>query len=270
MFKYLDPYTLRARLSPAVIAAAPAFAAIALLISWSKFSISNSIATAGLVALLFALADLARRRGKAIEPQLYSEMGGKPTITMLRHSDNIAFDAASRARYHAFLGEKINEAPPTEADELANPVAADSFYDRCGGWLRENTRNTKKFNLLLNENITYGYRRNLLGLRRPALSLNLLVVTICLFFLNWGSVPLQDIEHLNNRIFVVLVVAILHALYLTFGVNKVAVTEASRTYARQLIYSCETFLGKKTPVSAKPKKTKKANLTSSPLPLGLD
>jgi hypothetical protein len=33
MFKYLDPYTLRARLAPATIAAAPAFAFVALLIS---------------------------------------------------------------------------------------------------------------------------------------------------------------------------------------------------------------------------------------------
>ena len=49
MFKYLDPYTLRARLSPAIIAAAPAFAAVALLISWTQFSLSNTIATAGLV-----------------------------------------------------------------------------------------------------------------------------------------------------------------------------------------------------------------------------
>ena len=242
MFKYLDPYTLRARLSPALIAAAPVFVAVALLISWNKFSFSNSIATAGLLALLFALADFARQRGRAIEPQLFSDMGGKPTVTMLRHTDRITFDMASRARYRAFLGERIGEKPPTEADELADPAAADAFYDRCGAWLRENTRDTKKFNLLFNENITYGYRRNLLGLRRPALALNLFVFAICLLLLNLGSAPLQDNEHLYDRIFVVLVVAVIHALYFTFGVNKIAAAEASRAYARQLIYSCETLL----------------------------
>jgi hypothetical protein len=64
MLKYLDSYTLRARLAPAIIAAAPAFAFVALLISWSRFSVSNAIATLGLTVLLFALSDFARSRGK--------------------------------------------------------------------------------------------------------------------------------------------------------------------------------------------------------------
>lgn len=263
MFKYLDAYTLRARLSPAIIAAAPAFAAVALLISWSTLSFSNSIAAAGLLVLLFALADLARRFGKGIEPQLYAEMGGKPTVTMLRHNGPLAFDAVSRARYREFLGNKINETPPTEGDEAVDPAAADAFYDRCAGWLRENTRNAKKFHVLFNENITYGFRRNLLGLKRPALALNVFVVATCLFLLNWGSIPFQDVEHISNRIFVVLVVAVLHALYLCFGVNKATVFEASRTYSRQLIYSCETFLGKKTPLVAKRKKSDRNSITAS-------
>src|ERR1700738_3111792 len=148
MFKYLDPYTLRAHLSPAIIAAAPAFAAVALLISWTQFSLSNTIATAGLVALLCARANMARSRGKKIEPQIYAELGGMPSISMLRHSDTTTFDPASRARYVAFLAGKINETVPTEAEEKANPEAADAFYGRCGQWLRENTRNTKKFNIL--------------------------------------------------------------------------------------------------------------------------
>ncbi len=175
MFKYLDPDALRARLSPAILAAAPAFAAVALLISWTQFSLSNTIATAGLVALLFALADIARRRGKKIQPQLFAELGGMPSTTMLRHSDPTS-DAASKARYVAFLAGKINETAPTEAREKADPAAADAFYTRCGDWLRENTRNTKKFNILFNENVTYGFRRNLLGMKWSALALNLLIV----------------------------------------------------------------------------------------------
>jgi hypothetical protein len=260
MFKYLDPYTLRARLSPAIIAAAPAFGAIALLLSWTQFSLSNTIATAGLVALLFALADIARRRGKKIQPQVYAELGGKPSTTMLRHSDP-TFDAASKARYVAFLAGKINETAPTEAHEKADPAAADAFYTRCGDWLRENTRNARKFNILFNENATYGFRRNLLGMKWSALALNLLVVIISGGVLYHGSVPFQDIQHVEGRVIVVFVVAVLHALYIGLGVNRAAVAEAAKSYARQLILSCETLLGKVKPVPAakpprKPKKEK--------------
>src|SRR2546430_104923 len=100
MFKYLDPYTLRARLAPAVIAAAPAFAFVALLISWNRFSVSNTIATIGLAVLLFALSDFARSRGKRIEPAIFQWLGGKPSATMLRFADS-NFDRPSKARYLA-------------------------------------------------------------------------------------------------------------------------------------------------------------------------
>lgn len=259
MFKYLDPYTLRARLSPAIIAAAPAFAAIALLLSWTQFSLSNTIASAGLVALLFALADIARRRGKKIQPQLFAELGGMRTTTMLQHSDT-TIDAASKARYVAFLAGKLKETAPTAAQEQADPAAADVFYTRCGDWLRENTRNAKKFNILFNENVTYGFRRNLLGMKWSALALNLLVVVISGCVLYHGSVPFQDIQHVEGRVIVVFVVAVLHALYIGLGVNRPAVAEAAKSYARQLILSCETLINKAEPVSAaaaKPKKPKK-------------
>jgi hypothetical protein len=258
MFKYLDPYTLRARLSPAIIAAAPAFAAIALLLSWTQLSLSNTIASVGLVALLFVLADIARRRGKKIQPQVYAELGGMPSTTMLRHSDP-TFDAASKARYVAFLAGKISETAPTEAQEQADLAAADAFYTRCGDWLRENTRNAKKFNILFNENVTYGFRRNLLGMKWSALALNLLVVVISGSVLYHGSVPYQDIQHVERRVIVVFVVAVLHALYIGLGVNRAAVAEAAKSYARQLILSCETLINKAKPVAAaaKPKKPKK-------------
>jgi hypothetical protein len=102
MLKYLDGYTLRARLAPAIIAAAPAFAFAALLISWSHFSISNAIATLGLMVLLFALSDLARGRGKRIEPMIFQSLGGKPSVTMMQYS-NQTFDRPAKSRYLTFL-----------------------------------------------------------------------------------------------------------------------------------------------------------------------
>jgi hypothetical protein len=256
MFKYLDPYTLRARLAPAVIAAAPAFAFIALLISWNKFSLSNAIATIGLVVLLFALSDFARSRGKRIEPAIFQSLGGKPSITMLRFADD-SFDRPTKVRYLAFLASKLSETPPAEGDEGCDPAAADAFYERCGTWLRENTRNAKKFSILFNENVTYGYRRNLLALKWPALALNLAVVLLCFWALSGGA-PFVALGDLRSRILVVFVVAAIHALYIGLAVNQRVVGEAARSYARQLILSCESFLGKARPEVEKRKRTKRA------------
>ena len=250
MFRFLDAYTVRARLFPAIIAAAPALAAIALLISWKQISLSNIIATGALLVVLFALADFARKQGKRIEPRIYEEMGGKPSVTMMRHRDN-SLEAVAKDRYRSFLADKVKIAAPTAAREEANPAAADAFYEQCGTWLRENTRDTKKFSILFNENVTYGFRRNLLGMKWPALGLNVLVVALCTWLVSqqW---PVDMADDVTTRIVIVLVVAAVHALYISLVVTKRGLMEAARTYARQLILSCETFMAAGKPAVAKP------------------
>jgi len=239
MFKFFDAYSIRARLFPAIIAAAPALAALTLLISWETFGLSNLIASFGVLVLLWAIADFSRARGRAIEGKLYGEHGGMPSITMFRRNDS-TIDAGSKDRYRALLAEKIGVAAPSASDEAADQAAADAFYSQCGNWLRQNTRDTKKFPILFGENIAYGFRRNLLGVKAQALWLNLIVVAICLFMLWRGSWDFGT--PLANKTTVILVVAAAHAAYMILAVNRRAVWDASRTYGRELILCCESFL----------------------------
>jgi hypothetical protein len=46
------------------------------------------------------------------------------------------------------------------------------------------------------------------------------------------------------RLLIVLAFAVIHAFYMVFAVGKQSVIDGSRTYARQLLLSCETFIGK--------------------------
>jgi hypothetical protein len=250
--KIFDAYSLRARLFPAIIAAAPALAALALLISWKTFELSNAIATLAIIVLLFAIADFARARGRVIEPKLYEQQGGKPSIVMFRRNDS-TIDDALKERYRQFLACKLGVSAPTAMQELANPAAADAFYEQCGVWLRQHTRDTKKFHLLFGENVTYGFRRNLLGVRWLAIALNLIVVAICLVLLwrngwNWAA-------SLCQRTIVVLLIAVIHAIYVMAVVRRATVEDASRAYGREMILSCEAFL--KDGPAPKPKPPKK-------------
>ena len=248
-FKFLDAYSLRARLFPAIIAAAPALAAVAFLVSWDKLALSNTIATTGLLVLVFALADFARKQGLRIEPVIFAEMGGKPSITMMRRADN-TIDEYTKDRYRAFLAAKVGRPAPSADDEANSQADADTFYEQCGIWLRDNTRDAKRFPILFGELVTYGFRRNLRGLKWSALILNLLVVVICAGWLLYG-VGL-DKDHIN----LVFLVAVIHAAYIAFAVTKEGVKEAARKYARELILSCETLMrgraqgGKKSSVRA--------------------
>jgi hypothetical protein len=229
-----DRYTLFARLFPAIIAAAPALALAWVLMSSKSLGITHAIAGTALAVLLMVFADVARRRGKQIEPALIDRMGGLPSITMLRHCDD-TLDAATKARMHKFLSDKLCEPAPTAPEEGADLSAADGFYARAGTWLRENTRNKKKFDILFNENITYGYRRNLFALKWPALALNAAIVIGCAIAYFYG-LP----EKYSLGLVPVFVIAFLHAAYLAIFSSENAVREASRTYARQLLLSTES------------------------------
>ncbi|WP_454014290.1 hypothetical protein [Aquamicrobium terrae] len=141
----------------------------------------------------------------------------------------------------AYLAKQLREAPPSAEEEERDPAAADAFYDRCGVWLREHTRDKAKFRILFEENMTYGFRRNLYGLRWLGLALNALVVAVCVYLLcpfgTWIS------ETTRTEIFAVLTIAAIHALYFLFFVTRRSVEEASEQYARQLALSCEGLMG---------------------------
>ncbi|MCR5882157.1 hypothetical protein LRS03_04490 [Rhizobacter sp. J219] len=272
MLKVFDAYSMRARLFPASIAASPALAAIAMLISWKSLELSNTVATLALVVLLFAIADFARERGRAVERKLYASKGGMPSVTMFRYSDP-TIDQGSKERYRTFLAAKLGKPVPGLEAEQADVGAADSFYDQCGVWLREQTRDTKKFALLFGENVTYGFRRNLLGVKWLALLLNLGVVVICTAMLWYSAWDLRSAE--GKRIIVVLIVAAGHAAYMLLAVRQDAVWDAARTYGRQLILSTEVLLkqqgGPKEPgagTAAKTTSARKRTSTKSKKPEG--
>lgn len=259
VFKFFDAYSIRARLFPAIIAAAPTLAALLLLISWRSFGLSNLMSTLGVLVLLWAIADFSRSRGRAIEGKLYAAHGGMPSIAMFRRNDT-TIDTDSKDRYRTFLAGKLGVAAPSAEEENANQAAADSFYGQCGNWLREATRDTKKFPILFGENVTYGFRRNLFGVKWVALALNVVIVaisTVILWHMGW------DVEApMGSKTLVVLIVAALHAGYMLLAVSRTAVWDASTAYGRQLILSTESFLSPAKP----PRKTAPRKTTSKATP----
>lgn len=261
-----DAYTMKARLVPAVIAGAPAFAFAAIFVSWGSLGLTHAIAATALTVLFAAFADVARRRGKAIEPKLIQRMGGLPTTTTLRHRDD-TYDGDTKAGFHAFIASKLGKPAPTADEEVTDPAAADKYYARGATWLRENTRDAKKFDVLFNENVSYGFRRNLLGLKLPGFILNAVIVFICLAIF-WRRWPVDLSDGFDAKLLAVVVIALLHAAYLALFVTEEGVFEAARTYARQLLLSMQSpHLNKPAKSPPAPRKNAgRERAAASPIP----
>jgi hypothetical protein len=163
-----DAYNRTARVFPALIALLP--------IGWTAlaFGFVPPNLGAGVVALLvtgcalYFFASLARSWGKTLETKLRQEWGTWPTTLFLRHRDN-RYEKPTKARYHAALAKLTGLTLPTEAEELNDPSGADEIYRSATKQLLE-LRCGPQYELLHSENASYGFRRNLLGLKRIAIS----------------------------------------------------------------------------------------------------
>ena len=230
-----DKYTLNARLKPALLAFAPACLTIASLfpekfLGWDL--LVGVITTFGLTMLL---ENIARDMGKKKEPVLYEQWGGKPTTTMLRHNGS-PLGATLLSRYHDKLKALTGINLPTDGEEKENPEAADQAYDVCVGFLRENTRDTNVFKLVHAENIVYGFRRNLLGMK----PLGIVIAILGILVLGWPVY--QSIAQSTDIRPIAVIAAILNLIMLAiwvFLVKPTWVKKAADTYARQLIAACE-------------------------------
>lgn len=160
-----DGYERKARLYPALLLVAPVVIAIVGVAS-AKLSTLESIGTsvAGCGGA-FLLTQLARDAGKKREKALFEAWGGMPSVAVFRHRDG-RIDAITKTRYHGRLAALVKGAKaPSPEDEAADPSTADQVYSAWSSYLRVHTRDTKKYPLVFHENISYGYRRNICGLR---------------------------------------------------------------------------------------------------------
>lgn len=184
-----DNYSLKARYFPVIIFLFP-IAVIGFFYSLQFDSIFHFMASLGVVgALTYLFSQLGRDQGKLKEPSLWESWGGMPSIQLLRLRDP-HFDKYTKQRYHQKL-QTLCPVPsvPDAGMENNDLQAADDVYHSWTKYLISQTRDTKKFTLLYKENVSYGFRRNLWGLRPLALafSICLLIANYFFFALTLGT-----------------------------------------------------------------------------------
>ena len=160
-----DGYERKARLYPALLLVAPVVITL-VGVATAKLSTLESLGTvAAGCGGAFLLTQLARDAGKKREKGLFEAWGGLPSAAVFRHRDS-RIDAITKARYHKQLAVLVKGAiAPSPEEEAADPATADQVYSAWSSYLRVHTRDTKKFSLVFQENVSYGYRRNVYGLR---------------------------------------------------------------------------------------------------------
>lgn len=243
--KLFDRYSLNARVKPAFLLFLPVVVMVYVLFEPSRTlggSILTLLLSFGVVA--FA-ANQMSTHGNLLQEKLFAKWGGAPSTIILRHSDS-RLDRNTKQRYKLALEGLIpNFKAPTEAEEKADPRAADEMYDSAASYLREHTRDAKKFALILNENIEYGFSRNLLACKPMGLFLSIacLALSLALFWKQFHKVPTQDMVAAWDAIPVAYFVLVIAQTFVTIAwfllVSEKWVQVRAFAYTKRLYAACE-------------------------------
>jgi len=234
-----DSYGIQARLRPALLALFPLFMAAAIWFPDVYKIASGLVGLAVACGLTVILGQLSRNQGLKAQNKLMKEWGEMPTTKYLRHLDS-SIDEHTKARYHAFLEDKIpNWETPTRTEEMESPEKIGDRYRSAVRWLREHTRDTKKYPLVFNENTSYGFRRNAFGIKYFGIIISLSVCVFLLEKLTYFSLKQLISEEIQYFLVALLSIALL--FWWIFGVTKKSVYMAAQGYARALLAVCDKF-----------------------------
>jgi len=247
--KVTDPYERQARLYPALLALLPLLAMLGLLYAPATTALAGTLTVLVSCGGLYFMTSVCREFGKRLEERLYGEWGGKPSTLLLRHRDR-TIESVTKLRYHAFLAAKIGRAFPDSEQETQNPEKADDLYQSGVRWLLNHTRpdDTKRFDLLLKENISYGFRRNALGIKPMGLTIAvgclLWVLVRQALILFTSACPFNDIGalwRLPENVAASLIVSVAMLAAWLFFFTKATVRTAAFTYAETLLRACDVL-----------------------------
>ena len=236
-----DPYDRKARLKPALLALLPL-----IFLCISLFPEIQSIwpTMGGLVFYCggtMLLVQIGRNWGKLLEPSLFRAWGGKPSVAMLRHCDT-RLSQAQKNRYRAFLERNISELKLASSEEEEKSLAqADDGYESATAWLLTQTTDHERFRLLFIENINYGFRRNIMGLKPIAIILDIIIITILLIWCIslWTGEVLSTLNSIGIYGQITGILVILHLLVFSFVITRNWIRVPSEAYARQLLAACD-------------------------------
>ena len=227
----LDPYNIRARLSPSIILLGP----IALTLFFCFESVYNATSSAVSLVILFAMTNyvpiLQRRLSKRnMLPDNYA--------ARLLQWDNTEIDKLSKQRYYEKLASL-----DSSFSIFRKPSDTKKFKDCCESaviYLRNNTRDN---HLVYEENINCGFCKNMLIDKPIGITINIVLATLTFLYSWMVSGQIAAISHKN---WFSICINLLFVIFWIFAINKKMLEESAKRYAYTLITSIDSLKPKES------------------------
>lgn len=240
----LDGYSLKARYLPALIVVLPLWLAFAVWFPPDKQFVGVFASAGFTIVFSMLLAQLGRDAGKARQKSLFSKWGGPPTTRALSYRSKV-LNRMTLVRCHTALRALIPglQLPADEGEERKDWKAARQSYESAADFLREATRDKAAYRLVYAENVSYGFRRNLWGMKPGGILTSVIAVVAVVIHAAKRHLAREPLSGLDAAS-VLLAVTLLTLWCLRFKRNWVRT--AADEYSSRLVASAEVLSQKKS------------------------
>lgn len=181
---WLDEYERQARLAPGVLALLPVAVVVVI------YGVSFSPLVTSLGSLLFLaggpllLAETVRHQGRKIQEDIWQSWGGSSTTRKLRLCES-SQNTVRREAWRTAISSVTKIELQSLRSEKANPERADETIELAVSKLRDRTRDSVKFPRVKKENRSYGFQRNIYGIRWFGRLVSVGALLLVLTYLLW-------------------------------------------------------------------------------------
>ena len=240
---YFNQYSLSARVRPALFIVLPIILTAYILFEPLRTLLGSLLGILLTCGVVNFFANQMSSQGNLLQDKLFKKWGGAPTTLILRHSDN-ELDKYTKQRYREKLVSLVsNFKNVSERAERANPTDADQYYISAINYLKEKTRDSTKYPLILEENMNYWFSRNLLAFKSTAIIIILisLAISLLIIFFTFKDkyVDINSLSLLSPQYYVLVILHIIFFLFCCLMINETWVKVRAYAYAKRLLSSCE-------------------------------
>lgn len=240
---YFDQYSLSARVRPALFIVLPIILTAYILFEPLRTLLGSLLGILLTCGVINFFSNQMSSKGNVLQDKLFAKWGGAPTTLILRHS-NDQLDKYTKQRYRKKLESLVsNFKNVSERSEQSNPLEADQHYISAITYLRELTRDSQKYPLILKENMAYGFSRNLLAFKTTAMIIIIisLLISLLIIFVNFKDkyVDISSLSLLPPQYYVLIILHLIFLLFWGIMINESWVKVRAFAYAKRLLSSCE-------------------------------
>lgn len=238
--KYFDHYTIHARFLPVFFVSFPIVLTVFAWLPDAKTVFGGTITVLISFGVMSFLSIYVSNIGNDLQDKLFNKWQGAPT-TLILLPNNETLDKFTKLRYFKWINHhKPDLSLPESIESYVHNSELTEKIKSSVNFLREYTRDKKKYEKIYRDNVAYGFSRNLVALRYYGILICMASISTTFCFM-YHNAMYNETFHPNTLVMVSTLTSVVFLIIHFFMLNHSFVKRRAYRYALSLFEVCESI-----------------------------